>query len=263
MQLRAIPLQPTCSFIFPPHDLHFIFIFTIYPKTDLKWKSKLKIQGISFLRGASGKCGCVIIFIMTSPGEEKAWEMMASLDHSVIRKNASVLFDEKRGCYMLRSLCTDVYIHPQERTIRSSTPDGEILINKYGYFFVHSCLWYLIHAKDIPLTGRLVKPVNLKGGEIFFRGSHALPLEGVAKKYGHDKEAFIKKGKELCAEFLEYGDASLRLFPLPRIPVTLILWLGDEEFPPGTDLLFDSSCEIHLPLDILWSIAMTTLLVMM
>jgi hypothetical protein len=200
---------------------------------------------------------------MTSPGEEKAWETMTSLDHSVIGKNASGVFDENRGCYVLRSFCTDFYIHPGERTIRSSTPEGEIIISRYGYFFVHSCLWYLIYAKDIPLTGRLIKPENLKGGEIFFKGSHALPLEGVARRYGDDREAFMKKGKELCSEFLEYGDASLRLFPVPRIPVTLILWLGDEEFPPGADLLFDSSCELHLPLDIIWSIAMATLLVMM
>jgi hypothetical protein len=200
---------------------------------------------------------------MTSPGEEKAWEIMASLDRSVICKNASVLFDEKSGCFLLKSFCTDIYINPGERTVTSSSPEGEILINKYGYFFVHSCLWYLIHAKDIPLTGRLAKPVNLKGGEIFFRGSHVLPLESLAKKYGHDKDAFIKRGSELCADLPEYGDASLQLFPLPRIPVTLILWLGDEEFPPGTDLLFDSSCEIHLPLDIIWSIAMATLLVML
>lgn len=170
---------------------------------------------------------------MASPGEEKAWEMMGSLDHSVIGKNASLVFDENQGCYVLRSFCTDFYIHPGERTIRSSTPEGEIIIRRYGYFFVHSCLWYLIYAKDIPLTERLVKPENLKGGEIFFRGSHALPLEGVARRYGDDREAFMKKGKELCAEFLEYGDASLRLFPVPRIPVTVILWLGDEEFPPG------------------------------
>jgi hypothetical protein len=48
---------------------------------------------------------------------------------------------------------------------------------------------------------------------------------------------------------------------MPRIPVTLILWLSDEEFPARADLLFDSTCEIHLPLDILWSIAMMTILV--
>ncbi|MFO0752145.1 MAG: DUF3786 domain-containing protein [Thermodesulfovibrionales bacterium] len=43
----------------------------------------------------------------------------------------------------------------------------------------------------------------------------------------------------------------------------LILWLEDEEFPPRVDLLLDSTCELQLPLDIVWSIAMLSLLVML
>jgi hypothetical protein len=61
---------------------------------------------------------------MTSPGEEKAWEMMASLDHSVTSRNASVAYDEEEACYILRSFCTDVYIHPEKHTVTSSTPEG-------------------------------------------------------------------------------------------------------------------------------------------
>lgn len=121
----------------------------------------------------------------------------------------------------------------------------------------------MINAKDIPHTGRLIKLNNIKGGEMFFRGSHVLPLESVAKRYEDDKESFIKRGIELCAEVLNYGDASIKLLPMPRIPVTLILWFKDEEFPPRADLLLDSTCELQLPLDIIWSIAMMSVLVMM
>jgi hypothetical protein len=55
----------------------------------------------------------------------------------------------------------------------------------------------------------------------------------------------------------------LKLLPFPRIPVFLILWLKDEEYPPRADLLFDSTCEAQAPLDIIWSIAMVSLLVML
>lgn len=200
---------------------------------------------------------------MTSSGEEKAWEILRGLDPSVVCRNASVAFDEKGGYYILKSFCTDFSVSPEERIIKSLAPLGETIIKKYAYFFNHSCLWYLINAKDIPPTGRLLKPVNIKGGEMFFRGSHALPLESMAKRYEDDKEAFIKRGIELCAEVLNYGDASIKLLPMPRIPVTLILWLKDEEFPPRADLLLDSTCELQLPLDIIWSIAMMSVLVMM
>ncbi len=103
----------------------------------------------------------------------------------------------------------------------------------------------------------------MKGGEMFFRGSHVLPLGGIAERYTNDPGGFTAKGKDLQAEILTYGDASLRLFPLPRVPVVLILWTGDEEFPPRADLLFDSTCEFHIPLDIIWSVAMMSILIMM
>lgn len=90
-----------------------------------------------------------------------------------------------------------------------------------------------------------------------------LPLENLAKKYGETKEAFMQRGKELCAEAQNYGDASIRLSPMPRIPIILILWLQDDEFPPRADLLLDSTCGYQLPLDIIWSLAMLSVLVMM
>jgi len=200
---------------------------------------------------------------MISPGVEKAWEVLRGIDPSVVCRNALVTFDAETTLYTLRSFCTDFHINPEERSIKSNTTQGEILITRYGYFFIHSCLWYLIHAKDIPLTGRLIRPESIKGGELFFRGSHVLPLDKISGTYGEDRGAFIKRGDELCAEVAGYGDVSLQLLPMPRIPVMLILWLKDKEFPPRADLLFDSTCEMHLPLDILWSIAMFSLLIML
>ena len=70
-------------------------------------------------------------------------------------------------------------------------------------------------------------------------------------------------GGETWGMPVKYGDAAVQLFPFPRIPVVIILWREDEEFQARTDLLFDSSCEFHLALDILWSTAMESLLIMM
>ena len=90
-----------------------------------------------------------------------------------------------------------------------------------------------------------------------------LPLDKLAERYGNDKAGFIEKGKKLNGNLMNYGDASVELLPLPGIPVTLILWLSDDEFPARADLLFDSTCEQRLPLDILWSIAMMSVLVIL
>lgn len=195
-------------------------------------------------------------------GEEKAWEDLNSLNPSDVCRKARVFYDRENS-YILKSLGMDFSVHPGKRAIKNIQPEGEIILKKYSYFFNLSALCCLINAKDIPLSGKLVKPAGLKGGAIFFRGSHVLPLDKLAERYGNDKAGFIEKGKKLNGNLMNYGDASVELLPLPRIPVTLILWLSDDEFPARADLLFDSTCEQRLPLDILWSIAMMSVLVML
>ncbi|MFZ5907413.1 MAG: DUF3786 domain-containing protein [Nitrospirota bacterium] len=204
----------------------------------------------------------VLSYYMISSGEEKAWKILGSLDPFAVCRNGSVSFDRAAGWYSIRSFCTEFSVDPRGKTIRSPDGRGEVFIRRYAYFFIHSCLWYLIHAKDIPLSGKLIKPEGIQGGELFFRGSHVLPLEKLARKYGEDAPSFLRKGRELCSETEPYGDAAFRVFPMPRIPVTLILWLRDEEFPARAGLLFDSTADIHLPLDMLWSLAMLSILVM-
>ncbi|HWR58600.1 MAG TPA: DUF3786 domain-containing protein, partial [Thermodesulfovibrionales bacterium] len=124
-------------------------------------------------------------------------------------------------------------------------------------------LGYFAMGKDVALSGRLIQPTNMKSGQLFFRGSHVLPLDKVAEKYGSDRESFSRKCQELGGTRLEYGDASFRLFPFPMVPVVVILWLADEEFPSRADLLFDAASEIQLPIDVIWSIAMLTCLAML
>lgn len=205
----------------------------------------------------------VLSCTMHSTGEEKAWDILSGLDYSDVSLNASVLPDKHGGFFRIRSFCTDFYVYPARKKIHTDSEWGNTVLKQYGYFFCHACLWYLVHAKNIPLTGRLVKPANLKEGGLFFRGTHELPLDRIGNLYGNDRNAFIRKGRELCGNLTSFGDVSFELFPLPRIPVTIILWLQDEEFPSRSEFLLDSSCEIHLPVDIIWSIAMLSVLVML
>lgn len=198
-----------------------------------------------------------------SSGEEKAWNILRDLKPETVCKNAMVSFDDVTGIYLLKSFGMDLSVAPENKSIYSEAPDADLLLNRLGYFSRLSIPFYLTSAMDIPLTGRLLQPVDVKGGNIFFRGTHVLPLDKLALKYGHDKAGFLKRGSELGGMQMSYGDASLKLFPFPRLPVVIILWQEDDEFPPRADILFDSSCEFHLALDILWSTAMECLLIMM
>ncbi len=199
------------------------------------------------------------------PGENKAWEILASLDPAFVCRAAAVTYDPETTSYTLTSFGMDFTVSVRDKTITSTAEGSELLLKKLGYFFRLSVLWYLVSARDIACTDRLVKLEYIRGGEIFTKGSHILPLDRIAAAYGKDREAFLARGKRLGAELprVRLGDVSIQLAPLPRIPVIVTLWLEDEEFPAKADLLFDSTCDLQLPTDIIWSVAMMSLMVML
>lgn len=198
-------------------------------------------------------------------GEEKAWKTLLDLKIEDVSKRADVTYNENEASYILRSFGMDFSVCLPEKEIK--VIESKESLTGWGrrplsYFISHSFLWYLINAKDIPLSGRLIRTEDVRGGQHFFRGTHLIPLERLAEKYKNSKQGFIERGSPLGARILDMADASIELLPLPKVPVTLILWMEDEEFPARADLLFDSTCEIHLPLDIIWSVAMMSVLVM-
>ena len=44
----------------------------------------------------------------------------------------------------------------------------------------------------------------------------------------------------------DYGDVAVTVSGFPRVPVTVVLWRGDEEFPPDGNMLFDGSVMDYL-----------------
>jgi hypothetical protein len=191
----------------------------------------------------------------TDAGERKAWETLATLKAADVCRAAAVSYDAASGLYTVRSFGQDIVVSMKERKVSRLEPISAGLPGEYGELFPLAVLWYLVLAKDIVPTGDLVHLEDLRGGDIFARGSHVLPLEKVAKRYGNDKEGFVKKGLEHGGVSVPLADAAVRLFPLPRVPVTMTLWLADEEFPAHAGLFFDSTCGLQLATDILWSLA--------
>lgn len=200
--------------------------------------------------------------IKTFSGEEKAWDLLSKAIPEEVCRNALVSFDNSSGLYTVKSFGMDFFVSPLQRRVFSDSPLSSILLDIKEYFFELSVIWYLVSAKGVSISGKWVKPVDVKGGQIFFMGTHRLPLDRLAEQYAKDPEGFIKKAKDFGGEVCGYADASVVLYPYPKIPVQLLLWLEDDEFPPRIDLMLDSTCDIHLPTDVIWSITTTTTLLM-
>jgi hypothetical protein len=197
------------------------------------------------------------------PGEKQAWDLLLELTPDRVQKKADVTYDEETSTYDLICFGQHIKVSLLDLNISGSSDTAATLVNTLEDYSRLSILNYLVNVKDIPLTGQHVRPADLSGGDLFTRGTHMLPLDKIAYLFNNDKEAFLIKGRALGGSDIKYGDMSMRLFPFPRIPVDLIVWSGDDEFPPRSSLLFDSSCTFHMPIDILWSTAMLTVEMML
>jgi hypothetical protein len=196
-------------------------------------------------------------------GEKEAWDILLTLDSKDIEKRAGASFNPHNPIYTLQCFAEDIQVSLADKDILSASPAGKTLITGLGEYSRLSILRYLIHAKDLPLSNTLVKPSDLPGGDFFSKGSHILPVDKITHRFENNLEVFINAGKALGGSQLEYGDVSIRLFPFPRVPVIIILWAGDDEFPSKSSLLFDSTCVSHMATDILWSTAMMTIEMML
>jgi hypothetical protein len=107
-------------------------------------------------------------------------------------------------------------------------------------------LHYVEKASGAPLSGRLVGFDQLAGGRFYgsaFRKRVELPL---ARMFATGPSRLAEAAGKLGGTPGNHGDASAVLLPLPRVPMTLIVWTGDDELPPNGKVLFDDTAEGYL-----------------
>ncbi|MGE5239335.1 MAG: DUF3786 domain-containing protein [Chloroflexota bacterium] len=214
-------------------------------------------------RVPSGPQGVRLEAVKVASGEGRAWDALSGRDPQEVAARACATYDGGAGLFKIRSFGQEFLVSPAERSVSSRSEQGAAILATPEYFFNLSVIWYLACARDVPLSGRLINPVHVKGGLIFAQGTHVLPLGALAERYGSDPEAFERHASCLGGSVVAGGDVAVQLWPFPRVPVVLALWLADEEFPPRADLMFDASCDRHLPTDVLWSVSSMTVLLML
>jgi hypothetical protein len=110
-------------------------------------------------------------------------------------------------------------------------------------------LHYLNTASGIPFAGEKIAYGDIPACMHYDPVFEKRVLKPLARAFGYDKYSFKEAGKLMGGREEEFGDASFTLFAFPKVPVTFVLWEGDEEFPPGAKALFDPSITGYLPLE--------------
>ena len=107
-------------------------------------------------------------------------------------------------------------------------------------------LHYLLTADGTRLTGEWINFRRLPGGLLYLSAFQAQCLAPLAREFGSDLPRFLRAGEAAGGEQVRMGDGSFLFRVLPRFLVICVLWLGDDEFPPAADFLFDASAPHYL-----------------
>jgi hypothetical protein len=209
---------------------------------------------------------------------EGLWEQLDKLDGTKTAQRAKCQYLTNPVRYIVTLLNAEYVVNLSDRNIfsvQSGSPQSTVLGTPYGghrrkaspsgltvepaEFLEQLCiLAYLINAQDLPLADKLVGAETLPGGQFFFRGLHSLPTDKLKNVFGNRPEVLHRISARFDAERCEFGDASIRLYVLPRLPLTIVIWRRCEEFDARASILFEKTAASQLPLDALLAAANLT-----
>lgn len=112
-------------------------------------------------------------------------------------------------------------------------------------------------AEPVKRAGKLVRFANLPGGHAYERAFLQRTVQPIADVFGDKPEVLVEAAKRLNGRVLAYGDFSVEIPALPRIPLVIILWRANE-FPASATILYDESASNYLPTEDLASLGELT-----
>jgi hypothetical protein len=177
------------------------------------------------------------------------WEQLEKFDCIETAKRAKCRFIDNPKRYVVTMLNSDYSVNLSDRNIFLLGNDSP---EKPASFLEQLCiLAYLINAQDLPPANKLVGARILPGGQFFFRGLHRLPTKKLENAFGSLPENVYRILDRFDAQKRKFGDASIQLYVLPRLPLTIVIWRQCEEFGARASILFDQTAASQLPLDAL------------
>ncbi len=187
---------------------------------------------------------------------EELWLQLDKLDRQKTAQRAKCQYLTNPPRYIITLLNTEYVVNLSDRQIFSIQTGPE---PAPAEFLEQLCiLAYLINAQDRPLANKFIKGENLPTGQFFFRGLHSLPTRKLEEAFGNSPQRLYEASEQFDAQRCEFGDASIELYALPRIPLQIVIWRSDEEFDARASILFDQTAGTHLPLDALGALANLT-----
>ncbi len=174
-----------------------------------------------------------------------ACDELRSADLEERLRKASAVYRVENGQYQIECSFFDetIVIEAPRFSFRSKQGNNVTLATRI------LILHYMLNASGQPLGGEKIPYDDIPGCRPYLPAFERRVVRPLVSAFGFDRDLFRAAGEALRGAPESYGDVSFTLYALPMIPLTFILWEGDQEFPPSVKVLFDPSIHTYLPLE--------------
>jgi hypothetical protein len=108
-------------------------------------------------------------------------------------------------------------------------------------------LHYFLRAAGLPLSGSLITYKELQEGINYYPTFFKRAIEPIVSNFKEEPQKLPEIAAYLGGVKSGYGDISVTIKAFPFVPLTIVLWRGDKEFPPDGNIMFDSTITEYLP----------------
>lgn len=172
-----------------------------------------------------------------------ACEELTKRSPAQICLNAAVSFCTDEDIFLVKYLGRDYQISLQTGDV-SGVGSGVEVSASVKVLLLH----YLLNASNRPLSGNMISFRDLKNGAaIYYPNFYKRAVIPLIRTFGDCAEDIYKASAELNGVKEKYGHASVTVNVLPMVPVTFVLWEGEDDIPASGTILFDDSIEYFLP----------------
>ena len=102
-------------------------------------------------------------------------------------------------------------------------------------------LRYLLEGKTVASTGNWLTFREMPWGELYIKPYTGRVLTRAAFTFGTRVEAFQKAAEKMGAQPVPHGDAGYRFRLIGDYEMQILVWAGDDEFPPNAQVLYSDN----------------------
>ena len=108
---------------------------------------------------------------------------------------------------------------------------------------------YLVRADGSVPTGEWIGFQELPDGAFYRHAFQGYSGDRLVGDLAADIDRFRRAARALGGEPLPMGDAGFAFHVLPHVPLAVVWWDGNDEFPANATVLFDRVAGVYLPTD--------------